>query len=92
MRSQSGKKAKPSKRQAVAPADMKPVVQARIADLSQKTDDANQDSQPMDEVFQRIAALKKRPTATSLNAKLFQYDPNKPLRIERKPEEESSGE
>jgi hypothetical protein len=92
MRSQSGKKVKPSKRQAVAPVDKKPVVQARIADLNSRTDAANQNSQAMDEVFQRIAALKKRPTTTSSSSKLFQYDPNEPLRIESYPGKENPGE
>jgi hypothetical protein len=92
MRAQSGKKVKPSKRQSVAPMDRNAVGQAVIADLNPKTDAVNQNSQPMDEIFQRIAALKKRPTTTSSSSKRFQYDPNEPLRIERNPGKENPGE
>jgi hypothetical protein len=92
MRSQSRKKAKPSKRQSVAPMDWNAVGQAVIADLNPKTDAATQNCQPMDEVFQRIAAPKKQPTTTSSSSKLFQYDPNEPLRIERNPGKENPGE
>jgi hypothetical protein len=92
MRAQSRKKAKPSKRQSVAPMDRNAVGQAVIADLNPKTDAANQNSQPMNEVFKRIAALKKRPTTASSTSKLFQYDPNEPLQIERTIEKKNAGE
>jgi len=92
MRAQSRKKVKPSKRPSVAPMDRNAVGQAVIADLNPKTDAATQNCQPMDEVFQRIAALKKQPTTTSSSSKLFQYDPNEPLRIERNPGKENPGE
>jgi hypothetical protein len=87
-----GKKAKQSKRRPVAPMDKKPACKAGIADLNSNTDDANQNSQPMNEVFRRIAALKKRPTTASSCSKLFQYDPNEPLQIERTIEKKKSGE
>jgi hypothetical protein len=92
VRSQSGKKARPSKRQPVAPMDRKSAGPAVTADLNPKTDAVNQSSQAMDEVFQRIAALKKRPTTASSSSMLFQYDPNEPLRIERNPGKENPGE
>jgi hypothetical protein len=91
VRSQLGKKAKPSKRQPVAPMDKKPAGKAGIANLNPKTDDANQNSHPMNEVFQRIAALKKRPATASSTSKLFQYNPNEPLQIERTIEKKNSG-
>jgi hypothetical protein len=45
-----------------------------------------------DEFFQRIAAPKKQPEAASSKSKPFYNDPNEPLRIERKPENENPGE
>lgn len=92
MRSQSRQRAKPSKQQASAPADKKPVVQAKVEDLSPKKDVASQNNQATDEVFERIAALKKQPTTASSSSKLFHFDPNEPLRIERKPEKQNPGE
>jgi len=52
--------------------DKKPAGKAGIANLNPKTDDANQNSQSMDGVFQRIAAPKKRPATASSSSKLFQ--------------------
>jgi hypothetical protein len=92
MRSQSRRRAKPSRQQASAPEDKKPVVQSKVEDLSPQKDTAGQYSQSTDEVFQRIAALKKQPPVASSSSKLFHYDPNEPLRIERKPENENPGE
>ena len=92
VRSQSGKKARPSKRQPIAPIDKEPAGKAGIADPNPKTDDASQNSQPKNEVFQRIAALKKRPATASSSSKLFEYDPNEPLQIERAMDKKNSGE
>ena len=91
VRSQMGKKAKLSKRQPVVSMDKKPAGKAGIANPNPKTDDASQNGQPMSEVFQRIAALKKRPATASSTSKLFQYNPNEPLQIERTIEKKNSG-
>jgi hypothetical protein len=92
VRSQSGKKARPSNRQPIAPIDKEPAGKAGIANPNPKTDDASQNSQPKNEVFQRIAALKKRPATASSSSKLFEYDPNEPLQIERAIDKKNSGE
>ena len=45
----------------------------------------------VDEVYQRIAALKQRPSSTQSNTKLFHYDPDEPLHLPGKAEQKKTG-
>jgi hypothetical protein len=49
-----------------------------------KKDDAKQIDPAMDEVQQRIAALRRRPAPTQSIPKPFCYDPDEPLRLPTK--------
>jgi hypothetical protein len=92
MRSQARNKPKVLKRHTTEHANKRLVSQTDVTDRDINTSAANQDGQPEDDVLQRIAALKMRPKTAPKSSKLFQYDPNEPLRIEGKAEKENPGE
>jgi hypothetical protein len=83
MRAQARRKAKLSKRRTVENVGHNIEIQGGIAERTIKTEVVNHEDQPSDEVMQRIAALKMRPTTAQTSSKLFHYDSSEPLRIER---------
>ena len=46
---------------------------------------------PSDDVYQRIAALKKQPALPPETAKIFHYDPDEPLHLHEKIKPMKSG-
>jgi hypothetical protein len=90
MRTQARKKADLSKRKTVEPAAKN--TEAQIAATETKIgpntrmDTLNRKDRPMDDILHRIAELKKRPAQVEMNPKQFHYDPNEPLHLPIKKE------
>ncbi len=90
MRAQARKKTDLSKRKAAEPAakstDAQTTATRPKMGPNKATDTLNGEDQPMDDIVQRIAELKKRPAQVKPNPKQFHYDPNEPLHLPMKKE------
>src|SRR6266516_2543824 len=79
-RLRSRSKRNPSKRRAPGPGEKMKVSTARAEEKARASAE-EQEIPPVDEVHQRITALKLRPVPAKTSPKQFHYDPSEPLRI-----------
>ena len=90
MRTQSRKKTDLSKSKTAEAAAMNTDAQTTATrpkvGPNKGTNTLNGEDQPMDDIVQRIAELKKRPAQVEPNPKQFHYDPNEPLHLPMKKE------
>ena len=61
-------------------------------DEEKKASSTEPGSPAVDEVYRRIAILKKRAASVAKTAELFHYDPNEPLHLPKKAEPKEPGE
>ena len=69
------------KRRAPVPAETMRVSPSARAEEKTRASVEERESPPVDEVHQRIAALKQRPAPDQTSPKQFHYDPSEPLRL-----------
>ena len=84
VRGRSRTKPKPAKRKTPGSAETTSVSQPAVTGRTTRANTANQGRPPVDEVQQRIAALKLRPAPEQTSPKQFHYDPSEPLRLPQK--------
>src|SRR5438034_4267297 len=80
VRLRSRSKRSPSKRRAPEPGEKMKVSTARAEEKARASAE-EQEIPPVDEVHQRITALKLRPVPAQTSPKQFHYDPSEPLRL-----------
>ncbi len=92
VRGRSRTKPKPAKRKTPRSAETTSVSQPAVTGRTTGANTANQGRPPVDEVQQRIAALKLRPAPEQTSRRQFHYDPSEPLRLPPKRRKNESGE
>jgi hypothetical protein len=90
MRAQARKKTGFSKRKTAEAAARSTDVQAAAMEprigTNTRINAINREDHPMDDILQRIDEFKKRPAPVESNPKQFHYDPNEPLHLPLKKE------